>query len=100
VKSSRPVPRPSAALPSVHQPSVCASVNYEDVYHLSCDKDFRVLITADDLSGRIYAYIVNDASFTEERTAESFMLLSCETFAKVTIDLDTRFDNKFFRILL
>jgi hypothetical protein len=28
------------------------------------------------------------------------MMLSCETFAKVTIDQDTRFDNKFFRTLL
>jgi hypothetical protein len=35
-----------------------------------------------------------------ERTAEAFMMLSCETFAKVTIDSDTRFDNKFFRTLL
>jgi hypothetical protein len=28
------------------------------------------------------------------------MMLFCETFAKVNIDPDTRFDNKFFRILL
>jgi hypothetical protein len=28
------------------------------------------------------------------------MMLSCETFAKVAIDPDTRFDNKFFRTLL
>jgi hypothetical protein len=28
------------------------------------------------------------------------MMLSCETFAKVTIDPDTRFENKFFRTLL
>jgi hypothetical protein len=28
------------------------------------------------------------------------MMLSCETFAKVTIDPDTRFDKKLFRILL
>jgi hypothetical protein len=28
------------------------------------------------------------------------MMLSCETFAKVTIDPETRFDNKFFRTLL
>jgi hypothetical protein len=28
------------------------------------------------------------------------MMLSCETFSKVTIDRDTRFDNKFFRNLL
>jgi hypothetical protein len=28
------------------------------------------------------------------------MMLCCETFAKVTIDQDTRFDNKFFRTLL
>jgi hypothetical protein len=39
---------------------------------------------ADDFSGRVYA----------------FMMLSCETFAKVTIDPDTRFDNKLFRTLL
>jgi hypothetical protein len=43
---------------------------------------------------------VDDASVTEERTSEAFMMLSCETFAKVTIDPDTRFDNKFFRTLL
>jgi hypothetical protein len=43
---------------------------------------------------------VDDASVTGERTAEAFMMLSCETFAKVTIDTDTRFDNKFFRTLL
>jgi hypothetical protein len=55
---------------------------------------------ADDFSGRVYASIVDDASVTRERTAEAFMMLSCETFAKVTIDPDTRFDNKFFRTLL
>jgi hypothetical protein len=55
---------------------------------------------AGDFSGRVYASIVDDASVTGERTAEAFMMLSCETFAKVTIDPHTRFDNKFFRILL
>jgi hypothetical protein len=55
---------------------------------------------ANDFSGRVYASIVDDASVTGERPAEAFMMLSCETFAKVTIDLDTRFDNKFFRTLL
>jgi hypothetical protein len=55
---------------------------------------------ADDFSGRIYASILDDASVTGERTAEAFMMLSCETFPKVTIDLDTRFENKFFRTLL
>jgi hypothetical protein len=75
-------------------------VDYEDIHHPSRGKAFRVLITADDFSGRVYASIVNDASVTGERTAESFMMLSCETFAKVTIDPDTRFDNKFFRTVL
>jgi hypothetical protein len=55
---------------------------------------------ADDFSGRVYASIVDDASVTGERTAEAFMMLSCETFAKVIIDPDIRFDNKFFRTLL
>jgi hypothetical protein len=55
---------------------------------------------ADDFSGRVYASIVDDASVTGERTAEEFMMLSCETFAMVTIDTGTRFDNKFFRTLL
>jgi hypothetical protein len=55
---------------------------------------------ADDFFGRVYAFIVDDASVTGERTAEEFMMLSCETFAKVTIDQDTRFGNKFFRTLL
>jgi hypothetical protein len=55
---------------------------------------------ADDFSGRVYASIVDDASVTGERTAEAFMMLSCETFAKNTIDPDTRYDNKFFRTLL
>jgi hypothetical protein len=55
---------------------------------------------ADDLSGRVYASIVDDATVTGERTAEAFMMLSCETFAKVTIDPENRFDNKFFRTLL
>jgi hypothetical protein len=43
---------------------------------------------------------VDDASVTGERTAEAFMMLSCETFEMVTIDPDTRYDNKFFRTLL
>jgi hypothetical protein len=73
-------------------------VNYGDIHHPSRVKAFRVLILADDFSGRVS--IVDDASVTGERTAEEFMMLSCETFAKVTIDPDTRFDNKFFRILL
>jgi hypothetical protein len=55
---------------------------------------------AGDFSGRVYASIGDDASVTRERTAEAFMMLSCETFAKVTIDPDTRFDKKFFRTLL
>jgi hypothetical protein len=75
-------------------------VDYGDIHHPSCGKDFRVLIMADDFSGRVYASIVDDASVTGERTAEAFMMLSCETLAKVTIDPDTRFDNKFFRTLL
>jgi hypothetical protein len=45
------------------------------------------------------ASIVDDASVTGKRTAEAFMMLSCETFEKVTIDPETRFDNKFFRTL-
>jgi hypothetical protein len=100
VKSSRPVRRPRVALPSVHQPGVCASVDYGDIHHPSRGKYFRVLIMADDFSGRVYASIVNDASVTGELTAEAFMMLFCETFAKVIIDPDTRFDNKFFRTLL
>jgi hypothetical protein len=55
---------------------------------------------ADDFSGRVYAYIVDDASVTGERTAEAFMMLSSETFAKVTTNPDTQFDNNFFRTLL
>jgi hypothetical protein len=43
---------------------------------------------------------VDDASVTGERTAVASTMLSCETFAKVNIDPDTRFDNKFFRTLL
>jgi hypothetical protein len=43
---------------------------------------------------------VDYSSVTGERTAESFMMLSYESFSKVTIDPDTRFDNKFFRTLL
>jgi hypothetical protein len=51
VKSSRPVPRPRVALPSVYQPGVCASVDYGDTHHPSRGKAFRVLIMADDFSG-------------------------------------------------
>jgi hypothetical protein len=100
VKSSRPVPRPRVALPSVHQPGVCASVDYGDIHHPSRGIAFRVLIIADEFSGRVYAFIVDDPSATGERTAEAFMMLPCESFAKVTIDPDTRFDNKFFCTLL
>jgi hypothetical protein len=100
VKYSRPVPCPRVALPSVHQPGVCASVDYGDIHHPSRGKAFRLLIMADDFSGRIYALIVDNAFVTGKRTAEAFMMLSCETFAKVAIDLVTRFDNKFFRTLL
>jgi hypothetical protein len=75
-------------------------VDYGDIHHQSRGKALRVLVMADDFSGRLYASIVDDASVTGERTAEAFMMLSCETFAKVTIDPDTRFDNKFFRTLL
>jgi hypothetical protein len=32
VKSSRPVPRPRFALQSVHQPGVCASMDYRDMF--------------------------------------------------------------------
>jgi hypothetical protein len=99
VKSSRPIPRPRVSLPSVHQPGVCAYVDYGDIHHPSRGKAFRVLIMADDSSGRVYASIVDDASVTGERTAEAFMMLSCETFEKVTIDPDTQFDNKFFGTL-
>jgi hypothetical protein len=75
-------------------------VDYGDTHNPSRGKAFRVLIMADDFSGRVYASIVDDASVTGERTAEAFMMLSCETFAKVTINPDTRFDNKFFHTLL
>jgi hypothetical protein len=87
-------------MPSVHHPGVCASVYYRNINHPSRGKAFRVLIMADDFSGLVYTFIVDDASVTGERTAEAFMMLSCETFAKVTIDPDTRFENKFFRTLL
>jgi hypothetical protein len=100
VKYSRSVPRPRDALPSVHQAGVCASVDYGDIHHPSRGKAFRELIMADDFSGRLYASIVDYASVTGERTAKAFMMLSCETFAKVIIDPDTRFENKFFRTLL
>jgi hypothetical protein len=75
-------------------------VDYGDIHHPSRGTAFRVMIMADDFFERVYASIVYDASVTGERTAEAFMMLSCETFAKVTIDPDTRFDNKFFRTLL
>jgi hypothetical protein len=75
-------------------------VDYGDIHHPSRGKAFRILIMADKFSGRLYASIVDDAIVTRERTAEAFMMLSCETFAKVTIDSDTRFDNKVFRTLL
>jgi hypothetical protein len=70
VKSSRPVPRLRAALPSVNKPVVCASVDYGDIHHPSRGKAFRVLIMVADFSGRVYASIVDDASFIGERTAE------------------------------
>jgi hypothetical protein len=76
------------------------SVDYGDIHHPSRGKSFRVLIMADEFSGRVHAPIVDDASVTGERTAEAFMMLSCEMFAKVTIDPDTWFDTKFFRTLL
>jgi hypothetical protein len=100
VKSSRPVPRPQVALPSVHKPGVCAFVDHKDIHHPSRGKTFRVLIMADDFYGRVYAYIAVDASVPGERNAEAFMMLSCENFVKVTINPDTRFDNKIFRTLL
>jgi hypothetical protein len=81
VKSSRPVPRLRVAVPSIHQPGVCVSVYYRDIHNPSRGKAFRVLIMADDLSGRVYASIVDEASVTGERTAVAFMMLSCETFA-------------------
>jgi hypothetical protein len=75
-------------------------VDYEDIHHPSRGKALRVLIMADDFSGRVYASIVDDASVTGERAAAAFMILSCETFAKVIINPGTRFDNNFFRTLL
>jgi hypothetical protein len=69
---------------------------YGDIHHPFRGKAFRVLIMADDFSGRVYAFIVDDASVTGKRTAEAFMMLPCETFAMVTIDHNTWFDNKFF----
>jgi hypothetical protein len=53
VKSSRPVPRPQVVLPSVHQPGVCASVDYRYIHHPSRSKALRVLIMAEDFSGRV-----------------------------------------------
>jgi hypothetical protein len=76
VKYSFPVLRPRVSLPSVHQPGVCASVDYGYIHHPSCGKAFRILIMADDFSGRVYAFIVDDASVTGERTAKAFMMLS------------------------
>jgi hypothetical protein len=35
MKSSRPVPRPRVALPSVNKPGVCAPVDYRDIHHPS-----------------------------------------------------------------
>jgi hypothetical protein len=87
-------------VPSVHHPGVCESLDYGYIHNPSRGKAFRVLIMADDFSGRVYASIVDDASVTGERAAKAFMMLSCETFEKVTINPDARFDNKFFRILL
>jgi hypothetical protein len=55
---------------------------------------------AANFSGRVYAPIVDDVSVTGERIAEVLMMLFCETFAKITIDPDIRFDNKFLRTLL
>jgi hypothetical protein len=75
-------------------------VDYGDIHHPSRGKAFRVLIMADDFSGRFHASIVDDASVTGKRTAEAFMMLSCETFKKITIDPDTWFDNNLFRTLL
>jgi hypothetical protein len=66
VKSSRPVPRPRVALPSFHQPGVCGSVDYGDIHHPSLGKAIRILIMADDFSGRVHASIVDDASVTGE----------------------------------
>jgi hypothetical protein len=60
VKYARPVPRFRVALPSVHQPGVCVSVDYGDIHHPSRGKAFRVLIMADDFPGRVYASIVDD----------------------------------------
>jgi hypothetical protein len=76
------------------------SVDYGDIHSPSRGKDFRVLIMADNLSGRVYTSIVDDASVTGEQTAQAFMMVFCETFAKVTTDPDTRFYNMFFRSLL
>jgi hypothetical protein len=64
VKSFLLVPRPRVALPSVYQPGVCASVDYGDIHHKSRGKASRVLIMADDFSGRVYASILDDASVT------------------------------------
>jgi hypothetical protein len=55
---------------------------------------------ADDFTRRVYESIADDASVTGDRTAKAFMMLSCETFANVTINPHTRFDNKIFRTLL
>jgi hypothetical protein len=55
---SRPVPRPRVALPSVHQPGVCSSVDYGYIHHPSRGKAFRVPVMSDDFSGRLYTSIV------------------------------------------
>jgi hypothetical protein len=39
-------------------------MDYGDIHHPSRGKAFRVLIMADDFSGRVYASIVDDASVT------------------------------------
>jgi hypothetical protein len=50
VKSSRPVPHPRVALPSIHQPAECASMEYGDIHPSSRGKASKVLIMADDFS--------------------------------------------------
>jgi hypothetical protein len=91
----------SPSCPTVYKPAWSVRVRRLGyIHHPFRGKAFRVLIMADDFYGRVYASIVDDASVTGERTAESFTIQSCVTFAKVTIDPDTRFDNKFFRTLL
>jgi hypothetical protein len=50
-------------------------VYYGDIHHPLRGKSFRVLIMADDFSGRVYASIVDDVSVTGERTAEASIML-------------------------